>query len=81
MIVEDSVGRHEIFVEVAALGVLPLSVVQKLVTDVHLEIDAVEVGQVCVCSEVISKVDLGLLGRGPVLTALGRVYISWIFKR
>jgi len=81
MIVEDSVGRHEIFVEVAALGVLPLSVVQKLVTDVHLEIDLVEVCQVGLCPEVVSQVNLGLLGRGPVLAALGRVYISWIFKR
>jgi len=67
MVVEDSFGRHEVFVEVARLGVLPLCVVKQLVADVHLEIDAVEIGQVCVCSEVISKVDLGLFGRGSVL--------------
>lgn len=81
LVVEDSVGRHEIFVEVAALSVLPLSVVQKLVADVHLEVNLVEVCQVSLCPEVVSQVNLGLLGRGPVLAALGNVNISWIFKR
>jgi hypothetical protein len=60
---------------------LPLCVVQQLVADVHFEVDAVEVGHVCLSPEVVSQVDLRLLGCGPVLAELPSIYISWIFRR
>lgn len=69
MIVEDSLGWHEVFVKVAGLGVLPLGIVQHLVSNIHHEIDLVEVCQVCVGSEVVSQVNFSLLWSGPVLAA------------
>ena len=36
---EDSRGWHEVFVEVACLGIVPLSVVKLLIPHVNLEVD------------------------------------------
>lgn len=69
LIVEDSLGRHEVFVKVAGLGVLPLGVMQHLVSNVHHVIDLGEISHVCVGSEVVSQVNFSLFGSGSVLAA------------
>lgn len=67
VVVERPARCHEVVVEVAGVGELPLRVVQQLVADVDQEVDAVQVGEVRVGPEVVGEVDLGLLGGGAVL--------------
>ena len=69
MIVEDSLRWHKVFVKVTGLSVLPLGIMQHLVSNVHHEIDLGEISYVCIGSEMISQVNFSLLGGCPVLTA------------
>lgn len=69
VVIEDSLGWHEVFVKVADLRELPFCVVQQLIADVHSVIDAFEVSQMCISSEVVSQVNFCLLGGGPVLAS------------
>jgi hypothetical protein len=62
------------------VGQLPLRVVQQLVPDVHQEVDAVDVGQQGVGSEMVAQEDFRLFGGGPVLTGYWLPYISWILR-
>lgn len=78
---EGALGGHQILVQVARLRQMPLSVMQQFVPDLHLLVDAVDIGHVGVGSEVVSHEHLGLLGGGSVGTGSAEEYISWILMR
>lgn len=67
MVVEHAVRCHEILVEIACVGELPLCIVQQLISDIHLPIDSIDIGQVRVGSKVVANVDLRLFWSGAVL--------------
>ena len=68
---EHAVGCHEVLVEVACVGELPLGVVEQLVSDIHEPVDPVDVSEVRVGSKVVADVDLGLFRSGAVLAVSG----------
>lgn len=80
LVVQNSLGRHQIFVQVASLTVMELSVMQHLVSKVNQVIDSNQICDLGVSSEMIADVDLCLFGSSSVLALCWHFYISWIFK-
>lgn len=67
VIVEHSVGSHEIIVEISSVGQLPLCVVQQFISNIDEEVNAMRISDVRVGSEVVGEEELGLFRSGAVL--------------
>ena len=81
MVIQSTLGRHQVFVQVASLTVMELSVMQHLVSKVHQVVDSHQICDLSITSEMISDVDLCLFGSSSVLASWRHLYISWIFRR
>ena len=68
--------RHQKFVEVASLAIMPLRLVNPLVANINHEVNVSEVGFVSMGSEMVTEEDLCLFWSGSVLTNSVDCYIS-----
>lgn len=76
-----SLGRHEIFVEIACVGHVPFCLVETLIAEFDQEVNSFNVGDSSIGAEMVSHEDFGLFGSRTVLAASRKTYISWILSR